>query len=295
MNGIKRSKDGEEKAAANKSPGVRLVMRPAPDVAKGVVRAPDRGLIVPIERGLAVLDAFRAGDSWLGNLEISERTSIPKATVTRLTSTLTACGCLRRSPTLRKFRLASGVLGLGYAAIVDTDVVTIAMPLMQQLADENGVFVCLASRDGLDMVLLENCHSASTLVTLSVQVGKRLPLAATCIGQALLAALPGNERKYLLERVLRPYDKNHRLLLRERVDDSVHQVEEKGYCVSIGVWNPEVSAIAAPLLIPNRPAMAIACVGPKTQVTKAKLAQQIGPKLAEMVSVLQAAKWNNED
>jgi DNA-binding IclR family transcriptional regulator len=295
MNGLKRSKNGGDRTAAAESPGVRLVMRPTPDVTKGVVRVSNRDTIVPIERGLAVLEAFRASDSWLGNLEIAERTSIPKATVTRLTSTLTACGCLRRSPTLRKFRLAPGVLGLGYAAIVNTDVVTIAMPLMQQLADENCVFVCLASRDGLDMVLLENCHSASTRVTLGVQVGKHVPLAATAVGQALLAALPGDERKYLLERVLHPYDKNHRILLRERVDDAVHQVQEKGYCVSIGIWNPEVSVVAAPLLIPNRPAMAIACIGPKTQVTKAQLAQQIAPKLAELISVLQAAKWNDHD
>jgi DNA-binding IclR family transcriptional regulator len=286
MNDYKSSRKSGAAAKMAQTPDVRFVMRAPQDVQAKAAQHDNGELIAPIERGLAILNAFLADDTWLGNQEIAVRTSIPKATVTRLTQTLAAAGCLRHSPSLRKYRLAPTVLALGYAAIANSDVVTTARPLMQQLADENSVFVSMAGRDGLDMVLLENCHSASTLLTLGLRVGAHVPIAATPLGLALLSGLPQDERRYLLDHILKRYNKSYRVMLRERVDDAVQQVADKGYVISIGDWGPDIAMAAAPLYIPNKPLMAIGCAGPTKRVTKAKLVGQIGPRLVELVNVL---------
>lgn len=289
---VKRTKQSASTAAAwatkreRRTPDVRFVMRPPREEVNTFALPAHQKRIHPIVRGFAVLEAFRAGDEWLGNQEIAARTSIARATVSRLTGTLATRGYLTHSPKLRKYRLAAAVLGLGYSAIADSDVVSAARRRMQRLADETGTFVSLVGRDGLDVILLENCHSASTMVTLGLSAGARMPLAASPLGWALLSGLPNSERMYLLSHARR-YHRAQWPTLRQRIADSVVQVDRTGYCISVNEWGPNVVAVAAPLNLPNRPPMALGCAGPKGMLTKAKLTEKVGPSLAALVAELQ--------
>jgi DNA-binding IclR family transcriptional regulator len=264
--------------------GIKLVVRPPGNVAAHKP-VPGVNVIAPIERGLAILACFGPADQWLGNQEIAIRTCIPKPTVTRLTQTLTEQGFLNHSAQLRKYRLAAGVLGLGYFMMDNSDVASIARPLMQRFADECGVFVSLAGRDGLDISLIENCHSATTVTTLGLNAGARFPIASGPFGFALLSGLPGAERNYLLDHIRLRYEQEYRVSLRMRVADALMQVTQKGYCVSD--WDSEITVIAAPLNIPGRPPMTIGCAGPAKSLTREKLREQVGPKLMELVKTLQ--------
>lgn len=267
-----------------KGTDIRLVLR-APN---NLVPRKELGgvdTIAPIERGLAILAAFGPADQWLGNQEIAARTGVPKPTVTRLTQTLMEEGFLNHSTRLRKYRLASAVLGLGYIMKDNADIAAIARPLMQRLADECGVFVSLVSRDALDISLVENCHSANNLMTLGLNVGARFPIASCPFGLALLSGLPGAERNYLLDHVRLRYDQEYRVSLRVRVADAATQVTQKGYCVS--EWAAEIAVAAAPLAIPDRPPMAIGCAGPTKSLTREKMRELIGPKLVDLVTTLQ--------
>jgi DNA-binding IclR family transcriptional regulator len=265
-------------------PDIRVVVR-APIQVAATEAVGGRSIIAPIERGLAILASFGPGDQWLGNQEIAARTAIPKPTVTRLTQTLKEAGFLTHSPRLRKYRLAAAVLGLGYVMMDNADVASIARPLMQRLADECGVFVSLAGRDSLDIALIENCHSATSVMTLGLNAGARFPIASSPFGLALLSGLPAAERSYLLDHVRLRYEQDYRVSLRMRVADAVTQVSQKGYCISD--WGSEITVAAAPLNIPDRPPMAIGCAGTAKFLTREKLREQIGPKLMELVNTLQ--------
>ena len=56
----------------------------------------DRKFIWSVARAMQILQAFRLRDGAMGNNELSESTGIAKATVTRLTHTLTELGYLKR-------------------------------------------------------------------------------------------------------------------------------------------------------------------------------------------------------
>ena len=56
----------------------------------------DRKFVVALARGLEVLRAFTPSEGLLGNQEIAARTGLPKATVSRLTYTLTMLADLPR-------------------------------------------------------------------------------------------------------------------------------------------------------------------------------------------------------
>jgi DNA-binding IclR family transcriptional regulator len=265
---------------------VRIVLR-APNPPEFRDGAAAGKTIKPIERGLAVLDAFLGEGEWLANQDIAARTGLPKATISRLTQTLRALGYLTYSEERRKYRLGLAVLSLGFAANVDTDVVLRARPLMQKLADDNGVFVGLAGRDGLDMIFFENCHSASNHATVGLGVGEHLPMAASPVGWALLSCLHENERNYLMDH-MRPYHKRDEwMTLRQKLTDAQAQIDDKSYCLSSGDWGPDITVVATPLKLAGRTPMVLLCAGQTRVLTKARVEAKAGPQLLAMRRNLQ--------
>ena len=88
--------------------------RPSPPgLARIGDAAGDRQFAIALARGLEVLRAFTHADRALSNRELCERTGLPKATVSRMTHTLTLLGYLTRNADQR-VGLGAGVLALGY-------------------------------------------------------------------------------------------------------------------------------------------------------------------------------------
>lgn len=265
-----------------------MLRAPNPPDYPSAERNESRGQpIKPVERGFAVLDAFLGDADWLANQDIATRTNLPKATVSRMSQTLTQLGYLTYCERRRKYRLAVSVLSLGYAANVDTDLMQQARPLMQKLADDNGVFVALAGRDGLDMILFENCHSASNPATVGLGVGEHMPMAASPVGWALLACLHQNERSYLQDH-MRPYHKRDEwMAVRQKITDAESQIAEKSYCVSTGDWGPDITVVAAPLKLHNLTPMVLLCAGLAKTLSRARIEQKVGPQILGLTQHLQ--------
>jgi DNA-binding IclR family transcriptional regulator len=109
-----------------------------------------------LERGIAVLRAFRPGTELLGNGDIAERTGLPRASISRLTQTLVEAGFLEHDSGERAYRLAAPVLTLGHAMRSGSSVLRVATPPMAALARRLRINVGLAVRDGDEMVYLES-------------------------------------------------------------------------------------------------------------------------------------------
>src|SRR5690348_16941656 len=170
--------------ATRASDTTRMIESSAP--AQPRVGKQDRHFVTALSRGLDVLSCFRSGSRLLGNQDISERCSLPKSTVSRLTYTLTKLGYLHYVRESGKYRLGTATLALGSAVLGRFDVRDLARPLMQELADATGTSVALGARQRLSMVCIEVCKGNAVL-SLNMQVGMRLPLATSAIGRSYLA------------------------------------------------------------------------------------------------------------
>jgi len=80
------------------------------------------------------------------------------------------------------------------------DVRKIARPEMQELADVCGATVSLGTRDRLSMIYVQN-YRGSVALTLTLEVGSRIPVATSAIGRAWLAAIPEHDRLRFMEQV----------------------------------------------------------------------------------------------
>lgn len=220
----------------------RIVTAKAPSAAPG--SPANRSL----ERGIEILRAFRQGSELLGNGELAERTQLPKSTVSRLTQTLVGLGMLQSEPAMRAYRLAPAVLGIAHAMRTGSRVLTVAAPLMRRLAERDRINVGLAAPDRDEMVYLESIRYARRLAFRNVVSGQRVPMELTSLGRAYLATLAAPERQGL-EATFRRRRERTWNVLRAEIGAALESVRKAGFCAA--AWQPQVVAVAAPLITPN--------------------------------------------
>lgn len=266
--------------------------RPPQAASRTTARQPmadpqDRHFVTALARGLQVLACFRSGDTQLGNQELAERCALPKSTVSRLTSTLTRLGYLIQVPDTGRYRLGIATLALGSAMLSRLDVRQLARPLMQELATFSGASVSLGARDRLSMIYVEHCRGPSAL-TLSMDVGARLPLATSSVGRAYLAAVDATELAAILAEV-KAREGAAWPAVKRGVEQALKDHATLGVTCSLGDWQPDVNAIARAIQPGGGlPPMAISCGGPASSLSKDFLLQQVRPRLIEMTQRLEA-------
>lgn len=248
----------------------------------------ERKFVTALARGLEVLSCFHAGDRFLGNNQIAERTGLPRSTVSRLTFTLTEGGYLRYSSSRNKYCLGTAVLSLSFSLLAQMDVRRVARPLMQALAEHTQAAVNLGVRDRQDMVYIDTYRNASTYAV-QLDVGSQLPIATTSMGRAYLAALPEQERLQLLEKI-RQADEQNWPQTEDAINQALADYREKGYCLSLGNWRKEVHAIAVPLVPEDgSEIMVFSCSGASFQLQPEVLETDIGPRLLNLAGNVKTA------
>jgi DNA-binding IclR family transcriptional regulator len=237
-----------------------------------------QGTVSALKRGIAVLHCFSNGARALSNGEISALTRVPKPTVTRLAATLVSLGLMQQDPETEKYSLGAGVLSLAQSFLSGLDVRAYARPHMHRLAEAFGGSVFLGICDGLQMVLIETCRARSSVLTVRLDVGSRLPIAASALGRAYLSSLEAAERAQLLEQVQRSNAADW-LRLSAGIEQALRDAAAHGYCASIGELRSEVNSIAVPLALPGGERVAINCGGPAFAFPESRLREEVAPRL----------------
>ena len=263
-----------------------------PEIALAAPEADSEGsrdaqFVTALARGLDVLRAFRRGDPPLGNQELAQRTGLPKATVSRLTYTLSSLGFLAYAPVTAKYTLSIRALALGFTALGSLGVRDVARPHMQALADETGVSVALGARDGTSMVYIEHCRGASPL-HMGIEVGSHISLARSAMGRAFLAGLDLAERVQLMEAM------SHRdnwAEIRQGIEETLAGYTARGFVLLIGDWRPEINAVGVPLVLGSGGSLTFAlnCCGPAALLSRDDLIDRVGPRLMASAHAIRKA------
>lgn len=245
-------------------------------------RHPDAAFSTTLAHGLALLQCFRAGETVLSNKELAERTGLSKATISRLTYTLAARGLLLYDEHLRRYRLGSTALSLGYPLLASLGVRQIARPLMKRLGDRMKGTVSLGMRDRLRMVYVETIrrHDAAAF---RPDIGAALPLLSTAIGRAWLAQAPEAGREPVLA-ALREREPDHWRQHGHALPEAIHDLATLGFTRTAGGWQRDVHAAAVPMRMPTDGEILVFNCGVLTsRLTPGKIEREVGPALREMV------------
>lgn len=244
--------------------------------------AEDRQFATTLARGLEILHCFTARDTQLGNADLVAQTGMPKATISRFTYTLVRLGYLRINRVNNKYQLGSAVLSLGYPLLASLNIRQIARPFMRELADHIRGSVSLGMRDRLSVVYLESSRSAAPM-SHPPDVGLSYPIARTAMGRALIAASSREGRTALLNeiKVRTPDEWN---TFHTRIEESVREYHERGFCVSYGDLRRDIHAVAVPMrAMADGEILVFNCGVPAFMLNEGQLTNDIGPRLVSMV------------
>lgn len=206
----------------------------------------DRYNVPALERGLRVLCEFSRENRTLSAPELARRFELPRSTVFRLLTTLESMGFLERTEGGRDYRLGLAVLRLGFEYLASLELTQLGTPLLQRLCEELRTPCNLVVRDGRSIVYVAKVAPPTPFAS-SVTVGTRLPAHATVLGRILLEDLSLVQLRALYpEGKLETFSPSTPKTVDE-LFEMVQSDRERGYVLSEGFFESNISTIAAPV------------------------------------------------
>lgn len=231
-----------------------------------------------LSRGLAILKAFGPDNRPIGNAEIASRVGLPKATVSRLTYTLTELGYLKYDEDIGRYSLGPAILTLGYDVMAQMEIRDIARPYMQELADYADASIYLGAPNGTEFIYVEACRTPGSMA-IRLGVGSGIPMATTGMGRAYLATLPEVEREVLISQIAQGYH-GEWPEVEAKMRAEISQAEQRGFALSHGDWVTEANSAGAVVRrADGRPVYALNIGGLRSVVTTERLESDLGPRV----------------
>jgi DNA-binding IclR family transcriptional regulator len=215
-----------------------------------------------VQRAIAVLNVLAEAGTDLGTNEIARRTGFNVSSVSRLLATLVDGGLLQYVPSTGLYRLGIRILQLANVARENLDIRTLARPYLEELSRLTGETATLSMPGERDVLTVDFAASDSSVRSVA-SIGRNSVAHATAVGKVFLAwggLLPEGDLAAYTERTVT----NRRALVEE-----IGRIKEQGWAGAIREREPELSAVAVPVLDSAACLVAILGVqGPATRFTE---------------------------
>ena len=197
-----------------------------------------------LARGLEVMRGF-SRERRMSIAQLARKTGIPRASVRRCLYTLAQLGYVG-SDDGRNYALRPKVLGLGHAYLSSTPLVVAAQPFLDRVSEAVNESCSLATLDGEDILYLARSVT-SRIISVTLNVGSRLPAHCTSIGYVLLAALPPRELDAWLAGAELKAFTERTVTSREKLREQLEQVRQADYAIADRLMEIAVRSIAVPV------------------------------------------------
>jgi IclR family mhp operon transcriptional activator len=151
-----------------------------------------------VTRSIAVLRAINRHGS-LSMVSIAQASGLSYPTAFRLVRTLMHEGLVEREPSRKYYRPTVRVQELSVGYREHSKVVSISRPFLEALTKKLGWPVSIATRVGMNMILRDSTHAATTLTFEHYPPGFTFPLLSSSSGHLFLAHTTDEDRAKVLE------------------------------------------------------------------------------------------------
>ncbi len=198
-----------------------------------------------VARAIALLDAVAESEGGARVGELARRIGVNPSTASRLLGTLEAGGLLEREPG-GPYRLGLKLVALSDRVLGQLDVRDRARPWLAWLVQETGETATLSVPGGGEAITVDFVPSPSSVVSLA-RLGRPSIAHATAAGKVMLAfgapagsaALGDHELTAFTERTITNPD---------ALADELERVRGAGVAEAVGEREPDLNALAAPVL-----------------------------------------------
>lgn len=222
-----------------------------------------------VDRAVDVLE-FLARRQSAGVTEIAAALDVHKSTAFRLVNALAARGLVEQREPRGKYCLGFELIRLGGAKRLQPDMITLANPACERLAEEVGETVNIAVSDDGMAVNIAQARGLAAVITQN-WMGRRTPLHATASGKVLLAFTPPRERADLLAAGLDEFTSSTVTNVAV-LEDELARIAAQGYGLASEELEVGLNAAAAPVRAADGSVVfAVSASGPSYRLTPERL------------------------
>jgi DNA-binding IclR family transcriptional regulator len=199
-----------------------------------------------VDRLVRVIDSFSSSRLSWTLTDLSEHLDLPKSTLHRFLRSLEAHGILRQDEGTKHWHLGYRLFVWGHLAGQSTALRDIARPVMRDLVAETGETALLTVYHGQEVVCLEKVETSHP-VRLALQVGtRRLPHAGAS-SKVLMAYLPDEEIRSIVEDQGLPKLCANTITARRELDAELVRIREQGFAQSVEETDVGAWGVATPI------------------------------------------------
>ena len=223
-----------------------------------------RNTVQSVGKAFGVLRALNAAKAELTISEIAVRAGLDRGTAYRLIHTLVDLGYVAPVQGTRRFWLTLKCLELGYSALAAGGLRAQARPILQNLVPSIADAASLGMLEGPDVVYLERVQVDLGRQGPDRAAGSRTGAYAAALGHAILAYMPPDQARAILQSAERIPLSDRTLTDLDQLCARLQQVRHQGYAVSDGENAYGLRTLAAPVLWPDGSARAAISLTVKT-------------------------------
>lgn len=237
-----------------------------------------------------ILREFGKHSTQLGVTQLARRVGVGKTTAHRVIWTLVEEGLLEKVEETGLFRLTTTMRSLGASAETAQRLHEAATIPLDQLRTKTPGTLHIAILDGLDVLYVERREGRGAIPVFRA-VGSRNAAHATSSGKVLLAFLPDDHQKRLVQG-MRLSPKTPRTIT-SRADflSELTRVRRQGFAENRGESQPGMCSIAAPIRDPLGQVVASVSVAEYVEDVERGLRHLAGPVVETAVRISSGLGW----
>jgi DNA-binding IclR family transcriptional regulator len=220
----------------------------------------DSPLVKSAERTVRILEALAESPTRLTLGQLQQRVGYPRSSLHALIRTLRDLKWIETDETGSAFGIGPHALLSGTSYLDRDAALPYAFETLEDLRAELGYTIHFARRDDTYVLYLAS-REARDAARVAARVGRRLPAHITALGQALLAALTGNEVDLLLPATLQRHTPDT-ITDRAALHAELDRVRKRGWAFESEQGTPGVACVAATVDYRIPPTDAISCSMP---------------------------------
>jgi IclR family pca regulon transcriptional regulator len=232
-----------------------------------------------LERGLAVMEILARHPAGMTLTEMAEEAGLTRAGARRFLLTLVATGYATQSG--RLFSLSPRLLTVARSWLGGASLWTFAAPIMREVAAQLNEACSAAVLSGEDVVYVARIPGRRIL-SVSLDVGTRLPAHCTSMGRILLAGLVPSELEVFLDQATIEMRTPRTITDRSQLAEAIRKAKADGFAIVDEELEIGLRSIAVP--IHDRTGRTVAAINVSTQSARfsvVEMERKILPSLIE--------------
>lgn len=204
------------------------------------------GGVQSIGRAFAILEEVARNREGIGLAELSKRVGLHNSTTFHLVKTMVSLGYLRQLKDSKRYRIGRPLFALAASALDEMEMVSMATPVLDDLARETGESSHFAARMSDAVVVMARTPGPGAF-QLTDRVGVVRPAYCTALGKVILAALRSDQLDRYLERIeLKPFTAKT-IADPQRLRREIDEVRRAGIAFDDGEFDNELRCAAMPV------------------------------------------------